>query len=248
MTTARDVIQDALESIGVYAAGEVITDADAERALIVLNDMLDSWSNESLTCFAILEQSVALTVGKGTYTLGSGGDVAVRPIRIIEGVGAAYIQDSNNNNYPVDVVPRDKWNLIGNRGSTVTSNVPDMIFFDPQFPLANLNVFPFPNVGGYTMFWESYLQLTDFSTLTTAASLPPGYLLALKRNLAIEVWPYFKTDESTPSPVLIESASKAKGNIKRSNTRTNVAVMDPELVSRASGTYNIYRDRGGASN
>lgn len=248
MTTAQDIIQDALESMGVYAPGETITDSDAERALTVLNDMLDSWSNESLTCFATLEQSVALTVNKAVYTLGSGGDVSVRPIRIIEGVGAAYVQDSNNNNYPVDVVPRDKWNLIGNRGSTVTSNVPDMIFFDSQFPLANLNVFPTPNTGGYTLFWDSYLALSEFATLTTAVSLPPGYLIALKRNLAVEAWPYFKDDKSTPSPILLESASKAKGNVRRSNIRTVEAVMDPELVSRAAGTFNIYRDRGGASN
>ena len=36
-----------------------------------------------------------------------------RPIRIIDGPGTAYIRDSNNNDYAVDVVPQDKWNMTG---------------------------------------------------------------------------------------------------------------------------------------
>ena len=61
MTTAQDIITDSLNILGVYAAGETISDADLEQAFTRLNDMLDSWSNESLTCFAILELSSRVT-------------------------------------------------------------------------------------------------------------------------------------------------------------------------------------------
>ncbi|MGH6737592.1 MAG: hypothetical protein ACREDY_00910, partial [Bradyrhizobium sp.] len=147
MTTALDLIQDSLESIGVYAPGETVSDADARRSLVVLDDMLDSWSNESLTCFAILEQSGMLIPGQNQYTIGQGGltwgespwgppstwtapadfDLP-RPIRVINGPGAAYLTDSNNNRYPVDVVPRDYWNMIWNL-TEVTSNLPNIMFY-----------------------------------------------------------------------------------------------------------------------
>ena len=53
MPTALDIIQDGLENNGIFASGEIIGDADAERSLTILNDMLDSWANESLICFAL---------------------------------------------------------------------------------------------------------------------------------------------------------------------------------------------------
>ncbi len=246
MTTGLDIVTDALEKLGVYAPGETLTDADAERGLTCLNDMLDSWSNESLSCYAILEQSTTLVVGQNAYTIGTSGGAninATRPLRIIEGPGAAYIQDTNSNNYFMDVLPRDQWNLIGNRGSTITSNVPDKLFYDPQFPLGIINIFPTPNIS-YTLFWDSYLQLVDLANLATVISLPPGYALALKSNLAVALKPYFA--KAQLDPLVQMEAMKSLGNIKRTNIRTNVAVFDPEIVAHASATYNIYRDNNGS--
>lgn len=244
MTTALDIVTDAFEKIGVYAPGEVVSNADAERCLTVLNDMLDSWSAESLACFAILEQSVALTPFQQSYTVGSGGSInGTRPIRVNDEPGSAYIQDVNGNNYPLSVVPRDQWNAIGNRGNAVTSNIPDTLFYDPQFPLGILNFYPMPNVGGYTAYWDSYLQLTQFSSLTGSGgtfSFPPGYLLALKSNLAVMVFPYFSAQGAQLSPNIEKQAMVAKGVIKRSNLRPLVATLDKEIVGRGGGTYNIY--------
>lgn len=244
MATANDIITDALTRIGVYAPGETITDQDAQRCLSIMNDMLDQWSNENLSCYQILEQSVALTSGKSQYSIGSAGDVNVtRPLKLVEGPGAAYIQDSNGNNFSLTVVSRDKWNLIGNRSSSVTSNIPDTLFYDPQFPLGLLNFWPQPNAGGFTAFWDSYLQFVDFSALTTALSLPPGYKDAIQKNLAVEIWPDFKTGEIPQ--LIVMMADKAKATVKRTNIRSVEAVYDPELVSRALPTFNIYSGRDG---
>ena len=208
--------------------------------------MLDGWSNENLSCYAITEQSVVLTPGKSTYTIGTSGgaDIALtRPLRLIDGPGAAYMQDPTGNNFWLNVVPLDKWNLIGNRTSTVNSNIPDTLFYDPQFPLGKLNFWPQPNTGGYTAFWDSYLQLTDFTALDSAVSLPPGYKDALQKCLAIEIWPDFKSGE--PTQLLVMMADKARATIKRTNIRPVEAVYDPELVSRAIPTFNIYSGRDG---
>lgn len=241
MTTAIELVQDALEKIGVYSPGETISAADSARCLSILNDMLDSWSNESLTTYAILEQSVVLTIGQYQYTIGPGGNInATRPLRLIFGPGAAYLVDSSGNRYWIEVIPRDRWNLITNI-TNINSNIPEVLFYDPQFPLGIINVWPIPNVD-YTLFFDSYLQFTEFAALNQDIGLPPGYTKAIKDSLAVEAFPYFKPDGATPSAVLIEVASKSKGNIMRTNIRENIALYDREILGRARGQYNIYQD------
>ena len=245
MTTALDIITGAYGLLGIYGVGSAIASQDAQLGLSVLNDMLDSWSNESLTTFATLEQSFTLVPGVQSYTIGVGGTLNMtRPIRILEGPGTAYVQDTNGNNYPVEVVPRDKWNMYSNRSMLITSDFPTILFYDNQYPLGIINVAPFPTIA-YTMFFDSYLQLADLSSLNTAISLPPGYAKALKTNLAGELHPYFA--DSQLSPVVIAQAFESKGNIKRSNMRDVTAVFDDAIVSRANVSYNPYTDSPGSS-
>jgi hypothetical protein len=238
MTSAQGLIQTALELLGVYAPGETMSAADAARGLQVLNAMMDQWSNDALFCYAILEQQCPLVVGQNQYTVGPGGNVnGPRPLKLIEGPVAAYIMDANANRYPVAVIAQDRWNAIGLL--TNTSNIPDTLFYDPQYPLGILNVFPTPNQGN-TLYFDSYLQLSDFANLTSTMSLPTGYESAIYHNLAIALKPFFTATQL--DPVVIQLASNAKASIKRTNMRPNIANYDAEIVSRASPTYNIYRD------
>lgn len=255
--TAGSMIQDALEMLGIYAPGETVADSDAERCLGVLNKMIDSWSNEALTCVSIYDQAIPLQVNKASYTIGtqfgvgefligtsgigSSPDINLpRPLKLLDGPGTAYIVDTNNNRYDVDVVPRDKWNLIGSPDAN--TNIPSIVFYDPQFPLGVINVFPVPNVS-YILHINSYLQLAEFPTLSATLQLPPGYEEAIVSNLAVRCKPYFK--DAQLDPIIVDLAKISKANVKRTNMRVNEAVYDPEIISRASYTYNIYSDRGG---
>jgi hypothetical protein len=245
--TALDLITDALLGMGVYAPGEPLTAADSSFCLQRLNTMIDSWSNEALMTFAILEQSGTLIPGQWQYTIGTGGNFNMtRPLRILASPGSCYVQDSNGNRYNLEVVPRDRWNLIGNIAK-VTANFPNTLFYDPQYPLGIINVYPIPNVG-WTLYFDSYLQLSEFAALTTAMSLPPGYQAAIQDNLTVELWRFFKPDGAQIPPSTLAIAARSKGNVKRTNMRENLANYDSELVSRANGSYNIYTGsyRGGA--
>ena len=242
--TALTVVTNALQEIGAYSPGEPILDADAQTALDVLNQMLDAWSLQSLACFAVLEQSFALTVAKAAYTIGTSGGADVnktRPIRVIEGPGAAYVQDANKQNYPVEVVTIDKWNLIGLR--TSTSNVPSTLFYDPQFPLGTINLFPVPNAGGHTLFFDSFLQLTQLAALATTFSFPPGYKAAIQSNLAVWSGPFFKN--ALVSEDVKRRARQTFRWLKRANKRTPIGIFDTYIISRASPTYNVYTDSRG---
>ena len=244
--TAGTMFSDSLELLGVYDPGEPLTAADAQRCMNTSRQMLDSWSNESLTCYAILEQSAPLVPGQQSYTIGPGGNFNMtRPLRIIGAPGSVYVQDSNGNNYGVNVVSRAQWNMIGNRdASVVTSNFPDTLFYDPQFPLGVMNFNPTPS-SSYTAFWDSYLQLVDFTSLSDPLNLPPGYELAIVTNLALMLKPFYLDAQLDPAVVAQASASKA--NIKRTNTRRQVSIYDQAIVSRTGVSWNVYTDRTGST-
>jgi hypothetical protein len=238
MTTALDMITDAFGKIGVYAPGEQLTAADSAQGLSSLNQMLDSWSNESLTCYDIIQQSLVYVPGQFQYTIGPGGFVnGTRPLYIIATAGSTYTLDFNGNQYGMDVITQAQWNMRGSRNTN--SNFPDVLFYDPQYPLGVLNFDPIPNIG-YTVYFSSYGAFTDFATLVTSLSLPPGYQLAITSNLAVALKPYYVTAQL--DPLVMEEARTSKANVKRLNIRLNTALYDPEILSKAPGIYNIQTD------
>lgn len=239
-STGREIIQDALEMLRVYSTGEDASSADMARGISVLNDIVDSLSNESLVCYTILTQTFTLVPNKYQYTVGPGGDInGPRPLRVLDAPGSAYLLDTNLNRYMMDVVDQLTWNL--QTTAVADSNLPDIFFYDPQLPLGVVNVWPTPTTG-YTCSFLSYAQLTQFTTLDTEVDFPPGYKLMYATETAIGLKTYFKNAQL--DPVVVERNSKAKAAIKRTNMRTQISVFDPELVSRGNSTYNIYTDRG----
>ena len=208
--------------------------------------MLDSWSNGGLASYVIEEASFTLQVGVSQYTIGSGGTINVqRPFDIVQ----AYIQDTGYNNYVMNIRSRDWWNFIGNRGPTITSQIPTDMFYDPQFPLGVINIFPTPLIG-YQCFYDNTLNQTTFTSLTTALAMPPGYERAYVSNLAMEMvlLGFETTLDQKQLAMLAKVASDSYGNIKSTNITPQVATYDDALVSRSLATFNIFRNtfgRGG---
>lgn len=238
--TAKSIIKDAFMQMKVYAPGVELGDADAEYGLDRMNEMLDEWSNTPYACFANKEQALPLVVSQQQYTIGPSvlADInATRPIAILTGMGSAYLVDNNNIRYPVNVIEQDVWNTIGQL--TTTSDLPDTLFYDPQFPLGILNVFPLPSQQ-YTMYFDARLQLANFANLNSAFSLPPGYKAAIKNNLVIRLWPAYK--QRDPPALIAALATQSLADVKRMNIKMSPSIYDSAVVSRAASTYNIYTD------
>lgn len=234
----REIITSALQELQLYAPGEQVAPVDIARGFQSANTMLDMWANDSLLCYATLEQSLVLVPGQAAYTLGPGGDLEFRPLRVKTGPGAAYIQDTNGNNYSVNVIAIEQWNAIGNRVIS-NSNFPDTAYFSAQFPVATINLFPVPNLA-YTFFFDSHQELAAFPSVDVDIDFPRGYAEAVQRNLAIALEPFFPT--ARLSKQTKDLASKAMANIKRNNQRQLLAQYDIEIAARGTGTYNIYTD------
>lgn len=245
MTTALDLITRSAKALQVIGGRETLGATDANDGLVAFNSMMDSWSNERLMTYEIQEQSFQLQVGVQTYSVGPGGTVNVtRPLSIEQ----AYIQDSGNNNYLMNLRTRDWWNQIGNRGPTITSQIPTDLFYDPQYPLGYFNVFPIPLLQ-YMLFFSSPLQQLTFASLTTVLSLPPGYERAIVSNLALELLllGFTTTLDQKGLAILTQIASDSKANVKRTNLPEIIANYDDAIVSRSYATYNIFSDRNGSS-
>lgn len=241
-TTARECIVDAFTAIQVYSPGEPLQGSDLGRGFETLNDMLESWSNESLTTYALILQGLTMIPGQYKYTIGVGAELDMtRPIRIPEGFGTAFVLDNTGNRYPLEIIQEDRWNQIGNIAQ-VNANIPLYLWYNPQYPWGIIHLYPIPTVS-FQVFFNSYLQFERFDDINVNVFLPPGYVLAIKRNLALELAPYYPT--AVVSQRLDESARIAKGNVKRSNFKPVVAQYDGELVAKAKATFNIYRDTGG---
>lgn len=75
MTSPIEIISSALKDIGALAAGETPTPEAAQDAFIMLNRMIDQWSNEQMMIFYKTEIIFTLTPGQTQYTIGPNGQI-----------------------------------------------------------------------------------------------------------------------------------------------------------------------------
>ena len=69
--TAQDIIMGALRFCNAYAPGESLAADDANDALVILNDLLESLSTDEAAVFASSENIFNFTAGQYQYTIGN---------------------------------------------------------------------------------------------------------------------------------------------------------------------------------
>ena len=232
--TAQTIINQAMKRLGVLSQGETPSSEEADDALESLNTMLDSWSTERLGVFDVTETIHTMTVAQAQYTVGSGGDIAItRPLQILR----AFIRDNASNpiDYPVRLLNQAEWNRIPSK--LTNSTYPVNLFYDAEFPLGIINLWPVPSAA-FKLVFNSVNQLTELTDLATSFSMPPGYKRAVIYNLAVEMAPDFGVQ---PSRQVFDIADESKANIKRLKILPEVATFDLKRI-RGRGRYNIFSD------
>ncbi|SNT33744.1 hypothetical protein SAMN06265795_12645 [Noviherbaspirillum humi] len=226
---AIDLITRALVGAGILASGETPKNDEVQTGLQVLNDMLDSWSVSRLFVYQLLEENFPLTVGKGTYTIGPGGDFSTaRPIDI----QSCYAR-LNNVDYPITLIDNDAYSDIGLKASV--PGLPLFLYYDPQTPLGEINFWPVPSQA-MTFFIQTPRQLTQFTDQTADVTFPPGYAEALRYGLIVRLAAEFGL------PVSQAAAELSKSSIERLQTNNStVPVLRPEFSTGGSGRFNILR-------
>lgn len=219
MATVATRITRALRLLNEIESGEEPTDDELADGLIALNAMLDSWRNDRLMCYVKQDETLTLSAGDSSYTIGPAGDlVTTRPVEIL----AAYIVDGT---ISYDVTARNEawWAAIPDK--TTQSNWPTDFLYRPSMPTATLLVYPVPDATR-TMKLVTRVVAGPFAATTTDVTLPPGWDAAIDFNLAIELAPEY---QAVPSPAVIKRAQETLAGIKRANIQAQPRAVGSEL-------------------
>lgn len=237
MATVNDIVKRALRLLQVKEGGEPATDDEAKDGMEVLNNLLDSWANESLMLFTIAEHSFSFVAGQVEYTIGTGGNFNVtRPVT--NGILNAFVRDTNNLDFKITEINNDQYNEIVLK--SITSTYPLYFYFRDNYPLGVLSVWPPPSEN-LTFFINVSTQFTQFTAPADTVALPPGYVRALEYNLAVEIGPeYIKSSTAANFQVIQKLAMEAKEKIKDTNDVNVPVLKNPaaNIGSNLRGNYN----------
>lgn len=224
--TGQDLISASLRLIGVLASGEAPSASEANDALSTLNDLLDCWSTESLLINTKVREVFPLVSGQQSYAMGTGGDFdTTRPQKIEN----AIIQLISNNppiELPMKILNKDQY--AGIILKALVSDFPLYVYADGAYPLENINVWPVP-VNANNLVLYSWKPLTEVASLTADLIVPPGYLRALRFNLAIDLAAEFGRPIT---PEIAGIAAESKANIKRMNSGPHYLQVDESLRAK----------------
>ncbi len=232
MSTALDVITQALWDIGELAQGQSPSPEDAQYCLGRLNLFMDMLSQDEAFIYTRSTAAYQLSVGVGAYQIGptaaSPFNVA-RPTkidlaRILALVAGQYVgvKVLDIINYKTYVQYSDK---------TSTSIIPETLYYDNAAPNGTLYLFDLPSSGFTKLELTSWVQLPQF-TLTTVINLPQGYPELLVSGLSVSIAPGYS---KTVDPVIVARAMQASQAIKNINRMIlSPGMPSPQVLPPAS--------------
>jgi hypothetical protein len=226
--------------VGALASGEVPTNDEAQDALTCLNQMLDSWAADRLMVFTITIDEFPLVVNQQVYTYGVGGNFnGQRPARIDRMSIVSLTNPDQPLELPIDYLTDWDWQQVPVKN--IQTTLPQAVYDDGNFPLRNLSFWPIPTAPVNTRIYH-WTQLTQYSSLTTDNSYPPGYIEALRYNLAVRLMAEFPGGfdpvmSAVTQPLAVESLAR----VKSMNLPLIEAFCDAALTGKSS-RYNYYSD------
>lgn len=231
VTTVYDLLRLALQTAGAIGQNENPSADEAQDAIMILNDMMDSWSIQKSFVYTVQRTVFTIPSLKQIYTLGPGGDFnAPRPVRIEE-VYVQLIGSGDTTELPVDVVDYDQWAEITVKGTA--SEITRTMWPDYQYPMINCSMWPVPNATQNFVFYMWQL-LSQFTTINQTISLPQGYRRAIRYNLAVEL--FMSYGEDVP-PSIQKIADDSMAEVKRVNRKILLMGCDAALLTK-SRTFN----------
>jgi len=229
MTTGLDIIQAAMRKIGVLTKTESPSSDEADDALETLNNMVDSWINESIVVYSRTLDSKVLTGGDGEYTIGSGGDInTTKPVRII----SAYVR-IDTTDYPLEIISDENYAKISTKSS---QSIPKYLNYTNGHPLGTIKLYGVP-AGAYTLYLLSEKPFTSM-TLAGTVDLPAGWKKALIDNLAVELSSEYGQEVTQ---AMMMAARESRGAIKSAVMRNRS--IDAPLGYSTNSIYTGYWDR-----
>ena len=234
--TVLDLIKTALQEIGVLAADETPNGSDTQLALKTLNMMLGAWSADGLRVRGTVSENFALVADTRSYTIGSTGVFATDKPLLIK---SAFVRDSGNNDYGLNVITKDLYNSFSDK--MISSGTPEDLYYDPGLTqqsahLGTIYLSPIPDAAD-TLFIESLKVLTSISSVGATATFEAPYFEALAYNLAVRLYRKFH-EAGSPIPAdTLRMAADSLTVIERMNAVQPIANLAG--IPSQSGGFNI---------
>jgi len=230
MTTINTLISDALIDLGRLSPADTIDSNDLAHAIRVVNRMVGQWATQNLLIPATVSDNFSLTAGTASYTIGSGGSITTRAMRIVDN---CYLLDSGGvNTYPLKLINQGQYNRILDK---TVQGLPEVIFYDSTITSGTLYFYPVPG-STYTAYIESiqtlHATLTDGATVTLPLEYEDFFVLHLRNRLS----------GSFGIPVTSDmryEAMEAMDNIKRLNFANRSETMS--MPAEFSGPVRVSR-------
>lgn len=224
MTTAQDIISGAIKKIGVLRKNESPSADESTDALDVLNDLLASWSNDSLLCYATVTD---------TFSIGPAASYLIGPGQVLNSARPMWIKAANvttaNLDFEVTIVPEEDFQVQIVQ-KNITSNIPLYLTYNNAYPYGTIKLWPQASTTiGLTLMSEKLI--TEFTSLTSTFDMPPGWSHALKTNLGLHL---LRDYNLPPDPLLIQLANEAKGALKKQTIKAHPITYAGDLPRRYS--------------
>lgn len=180
MTTVRTIIQDAYIEARVSDLIDGPTSTEESIGLRWFNRMIGLLSTKNVFIPYTTSENFSITSSSVSYTMGSGGTASSTRARKILN---AFIRDSSNWDYPIDIKSQADYNAIADKNISAR---PTFLFYDPVYPVGVIYFNRKPDQT-YTAYIESQKDLMDEATLSTSLSLDREYEEMLVLNLSAKI-------------------------------------------------------------
>lgn len=222
-----DLIRSSMRLIGAIATGETPSAEEVTDGLLVLNDMLENWSTETLSVWGSSNQTFILIANQATYSIGPAGNWNTTRPQDIDGAYCTF----GGVDFPIEVISQQQYNDISIK--SMKQPITERLLYVNEFPLGVVAVWPVPTQN--TLITLTMSRVLAFPVaVTDVLTGPPGFLKALRYCLAVEFAPEFGIEASA---TVIQVAADAKGDYKRANIPLAVSSYDDALTTPQVAIY-----------
>ena len=208
MTTANDIIGDALGKLGIASPGDAHSAEDVQLGLTSLNRLVDAMALTPSAAYAVSEVVTSVTAGAQSLTIGAAQQIAIaRPVRLEPGCFTRL----GGIDTPLRVVDFSEYAAAVQK--SLGSTYADVVYYDRQMPTGRVYLWPAP--AACALHLQVAQVISEFTGLHTAYTLPPGFRSALGYMLAEELAPDFG---ATLQPATIRRSYAAQRAVRRANT------------------------------
>jgi hypothetical protein len=229
---ARQPCTTALRLLGVAAAEQPIEADQADRALSVLNSLLDSWSTDNLLSWTRPKIPLALLPGQNVYLWGTTPPcdiIGVPPVRLdlcLLDIGGTPVED-----WQVTVLDQTQYEtLIALK--TMQSTYVEYVWLEDTQPVKRLHVWPIPQYPGYTLQLLPWPAQPHYTHWDEGLEWPNGYLRLMSYTLAVELAPEYAIEAS---PTVLRTAEQTKRDLAVVNARVGRLSLFPSGPPPTSG-------------